>query len=148
MLPQVCLRPYCVKACLIWLMSSAGMKQQVFMVYTEPSTMWFGGAGSEKLAIVIGFRVAYAIFPRKMYFFCHGEMPFKKLLIGVKYVCFTSLQTLSLHCLVLTIQKCKKIVFLPVAIMTHVASNFRSLEFGWIMLQRVKFACLYYWGPP
>ena len=69
-------------------MSSAGMKQRMFMVYTEPSSTIFGGAGSEKLAVVIGFLVANAIFPRKMYFFYHGKMLFKKLLmakIEVKY---------------------------------------------------------------
>ena len=34
----------------------------------------FGWAGSEQLANVIGFRLAYAIFPRKMYFYlAHGD---------------------------------------------------------------------------
>ena len=60
-------------------MPSAGMKQRVFLVYTEPSTMRNGEAGFEQLANVISVRVANAIFPRRMYFFCHGEMLVKSL---------------------------------------------------------------------
>ena len=63
-------------------MPSADMKQRVFQVYTEPFTMRIGEAGFEQLANVISFRVADAIFPRRMYFFCHGQMLFITLLIA------------------------------------------------------------------
>ena len=56
MLPPVCLSPRYVKASLIWLISSAGMKLRMFLVYTEPSTMRIGEAGFEQLANVVSFR--------------------------------------------------------------------------------------------
>ena len=65
-------------------MPSAGKRQPVILVhvYTEPSTMRIGEAGFEQLPNVISFRVADAIFPRRMYFFCHGEMLVKSLLMA------------------------------------------------------------------
>ena len=54
-------------------MPSVDMKQWVFVVYTEPSVMWFDETRSEKLPSVIGFRDSNAIFPRKMYFSATGR---------------------------------------------------------------------------
>ena len=62
-------------------MPSASMKQKVFLIYTEPSTMGIGEAGFEHFSNVISFRVTDAIFSRRMYFFCHGEMLVKSLLM-------------------------------------------------------------------
>ena len=45
---------------------SAGMKQRVFLVYTEPSTVRIGEAGFEQFSNVIRFRIADAIFPQRM----------------------------------------------------------------------------------
>ena len=81
-LPRLCLSPRHVKVRLISSMPSAGMKQQAFLVYTEPSTVRIGEAGFEQFSNVISFRVADAIFPRRMYFFCHGEMLVKSLLMA------------------------------------------------------------------
>ena len=38
------------------IISSAGMKQRMFLVYTEPSTMRIGEAGFEQLANLVSFR--------------------------------------------------------------------------------------------
>lgn len=69
-LPYVCLTPYCVRASLISLLSSACMQQRMFLVYTETLTMTIGDEGFEQLANVINFRVIGGIFPRKIYYFC------------------------------------------------------------------------------
>ena len=81
-------------------MPSAGLKQRVFLVYTEPSIMRIDEAGFKQSANVISFRVADAIFTRRMYSVCHGEMLFKSLLIAKnrdRYVLF--LPKLSAHTL-------------------------------------------------
>ena len=81
-------------------MPSADMKQRLFLVYTEPFTMRIGEAGFEQFANVISFRVPDAIFPRRIYFFCHGEMLVKSLLMAKnrdKYALF--LPKLSAHTL-------------------------------------------------
>ena len=100
-------------------MPSAGMKQRVFLVYIELSTMRIGEAGFKQLANVISFRVTDAVFHRRMYFACRGEMLVKSLLMAKnrdRYALF--LPKLSAH--TLSYQRLKKhnIVFLPVAIMT------------------------------
>ena len=119
-LPRVCLSPRHVKVSLIWSMPSACMKQRVFLVYTEPSTMRIGEAGFEQFINVISFRATDAIFPRIMYIFCHRELSFKTFLTAKnrdEYVLFLlklSVQTSSYLGL-----KKQNIVFLPVAIIAH-----------------------------
>ena len=94
-----------MKASLIWSMPSVG----VFLVYTEPSTMRIGEAGFEQFSNVISFRVADAIFPPRMHFFCHGKMLLKTLLMAKKLreVCFISPQTLWSHFTLLGYEKAK-----------------------------------------
>ena len=53
-------------------MPSAGMKQRVFLVYTEPSTR-IGEAGFEQFSNVISFCVDDAIFPRMSFFLPQGD---------------------------------------------------------------------------
>ena len=50
-------------------MTSVGMKQRVFLVYTGPSTVRIGKAGFEQFSNVISFHVADAIDPQRMIFF-------------------------------------------------------------------------------
>ena len=50
------------------------LKQRVFLVYTEPSTVRIGEAEFEQFSNIISFRVADAIFPRRMYFLPRGDV--------------------------------------------------------------------------
>ena len=71
---QVYLGQYSVKACLIWIISFAIMRQEIFIVYAETCTMCFDKAGFKESAIVsvfffffffffLSFCVSFAIFP-------------------------------------------------------------------------------------
>ena len=118
-------------------MPSAGMKQRVFLVYTEHSTIRIGEAGFKQLANVVSFRVADAIFPRRMYIFCHGEMSFKIVLTAKykgKYALF--LPKLSTHI------SSKNIAFLPVAIMTREVYRCIQSQKSGIWLHHVCTGCI------
>ena len=99
--------PVCVprhaKASLIYSMPSAGMKQRLFLVYTELSIMRIGGAGFEQFSNGISFRVADAIFPQRMYIFSatgrcllNGELWWKtEICNNALFLCKYSAHTLS-----------------------------------------------------
>ena len=68
-LPRECLSPRRMKVSLIWSMPSAGMKQRVFLVYTEPSTMRIGEAGFEQFSNFISFSCRWCNIPSEKVFF-------------------------------------------------------------------------------
>ena len=89
---------------------------------------------------VVSFRVADAIFPRRMYIFCHGEMSFKTVLMAKykgKYALF--LPKLSTHI------SSKNIAFLPVAIMTRDVYRCIQSQKSGIWLHHVCTGCIIRW---